>query len=221
MIFLDDFFDNNIPDKIYRKLNKDKGVNYHFRSDNVGQCAKMFDDFRRNHSFRYTKKEWEKYYFSMQPKEPLIIAADYIKQKYKIDLIIAKKYVHFRIIGQTWNGMINEERVVRELEKRFSNLYFKKTPYELDQDYFTDWEGYNRNTLIIGIQVKPLSYSKMNTPYQIKAKENHQKQADRYKAEFKVPHIIIYYDNNELHEPELTCDKIDTLLYFFSKKLYK
>ena len=37
----------------------------------------------------------------------------------------------------------------------------------------------------------------MNTPYQMKAKENHKTQADAYREKYKVPHIVIYYDGDE------------------------
>jgi len=215
LLFHNDYFDNEIPDNIYRKLNKDRGVNYHFRSDNVGKCSLLYDDFRRS-GLKFTKKNWEKYYFKRQSKEPLIEASDYIKQKYKIDLVTAKKYVHFRVIGQTWNGMINEENIIKELEKEYLNIYFLKTEYEKDEQYFTDWEAWHRKTLLFGIQIKPISYSKMFTPYQLKAKENHKKQSDKYSKKYGVPHIIIYYENKKIHNKQSVLDRIDTIMFYKS-----
>ena len=215
-----DYFINVIPNDLYRKLNKDRAVNYHFRSDNVGKCAELFDSFRQDAKYAFTKKSWERYYFKNRPKQPLEIASKYIADKYDLDIIAAKKYVHYRVIGQTWNGMLIEENVIRELEQTFLNIMFVKTPYQIDEQYFTDWEAYYMNSLVkgkvllFGIQIKPLSYEKMNSPYQMKAKENHQKQADAYKEKFKVPHIIIYYDNKQIHNKEELFLKINTILVY-------
>lgn len=212
-----DYFLNVVPKEIYGKLNKDRSVNYHFRSDNVGKCAQLFEEFRKDDRFKFDKKNWERWYFANRPKEPLSIAADYIVSKYDIDLLTAKKYVHYRIIGQTWNGMMIEENVVRELEETFLNIMFLKTPYEIDEQYFTDWEAYDMKggkKLLFGIQIKPLSYQKMNTSYQQKAKENHQIQAEAYRKKFKVPHVIIYYDNKKIHDKEELFLKINTILVY-------
>lgn len=212
-----DFFLNVVPKEIYSKLNKDKSVNYHFRSDNVGKCAKIFDDFLKSGEKR-SKRNWERFYFKHQSKEPLQIASNQIADKYNIDLIVAKQYVHYRVIGQTWNGMIIEENVIRELEEVFLNIMFLKTPYEIDEQYFTDWEAYSlknrKKSLLFGIQIKPLSYEKMNTPYQLKAKENHEQQAKAYKEKFNAPHVIVYYDDKRIHDKEELVLKINTLLLY-------
>jgi hypothetical protein len=211
-----DYFLNVVPKDVYAKLNKDKSVNYHFRSDNVGKCAKIYDDFRKESNLRFNKKNWERYYFTQQPKEPLQRAAEHIAEKYDLDIIIAKKYVHYRVIGQTWNGMMIENNVIRELEEVFLNIWFEKAPYEIDEQYFTDWEAWNvkLKRRLFGIQIKPLSYDKMNTTYQLKAKENHQRQADAYTEKFQVPHIVVFYDNHKIHEKEELINKINTILVY-------
>ena len=214
-----DYFPNVIPKDIYSKLNKDQGVNYHFRSDNIGKCAKIFDEFRKS-SEKQSKAGWQRYYFKHQPKEPLQIASEYISKKYDINIDAAKKYVHYRVIGQTWNGMVTEFNIIRELEQVYHNIMFMKTDYEIDEEYFTDWEAYYMNSLVkgkvllFGIQIKPISYQKMNHPYQLKAKQNHNIQAEAYKERFKVPHVMVYYDNGKIYEAEDLFNRINTILVY-------
>jgi hypothetical protein len=52
----------------------------------------------------------------------------------------------------------------------------------------------------------------MNTPYQNQAKLNHELQRQKYKDEFKVPHFLIYYENNKLQDKQKVIDRINTLL---------
>ena len=129
--FLDDYYTKDIPDDIYRKINKDQQVNRHFRSDNVGRCAEMFDDFFKT-TPRINKRHWEKYYFNQRGKEPLVKASEFIAEKHNVDLQIAKQYVYYRVIGQTWNGMITEINVINEMEKYFRTITFMKADYEKD-----------------------------------------------------------------------------------------
>lgn len=221
--FLDDYFQNEVPNDIYRKINKDRQVNKYFRSDNVGKCAEIFDDFFKQGP-RINRKNWEKYYFQKRDKTPLIEASEFIADKYEIDLQIAKKYVHYRVIGQTWNGMITEINIVNEMEKYFRTITFLKADYEKDEQYFTDWEAYNMQrgkTLLFGIQIKPISYQKMNSPYQLKAKENHNRQAEEYTKKFKVPHFVVYYEDRKIHNPQDLFNKIDTVLLFQIKVNYE
>lgn len=212
--FLNQYYTKDIPDDIYRKINKDRQVNRHFRSDNVGRCAEMFDEFFKT-TPRINQRHWEKFYFSQRGKEPLIKASEFIAEKYNIDIQIAKQYVYYRVIGQTWNGMITEINIINEMEKYFRTITFMKADYEKDEQYFTDWEAFNMQRgkdLLFGIQIKPISYQKMNTPYQLKAKENHEKQAKEYTQKFGVPHFVVYYENRKVYNPQDLYDRIDTML---------
>lgn len=212
--FLNQYYTKDIPDDIYRKINKDRQVNRHFRSDNVGRCAEIFDEFFKT-TPRINQRHWEKFYFSQRGKEPLIKASEFIAEKYNIDIQIAKQYVYYRVIGQTWNGMITEINIINEMEKYFRTITFMKADYEKDEQYFTDWEAFNMQRgkdLLFGIQIKPISYQKMNTPYQLKAKENHEKQAKEYTQKFGVPHFVVYYENRKVYNPQDLYDRIDTML---------
>ena len=194
-------FKNTIEDKLYRQLNQDRSIKHFFRSDSVGKCMKLIDDYYKIDK-NFTKEGWVEYYLSQKPKEKLLEISEAISEKTSQDLNIIKQYVFFRVIGQTYNGFLEELNVIKELQNEFKDLDFIKGTYELDEKYFTDFECYFFGDLLFGIQVKPITYKLMNKDYQLKAKENHQKQRAQYQFMFNVPHRIIYYNENKIHEPE-------------------
>ena len=157
--------------------------------------------------------DWQTYYFDNVGLDGYMNAVDSIKKIYpELDNLTVDKYVHFRIIGQTWNGFVNELNVINELDDEFENIDFFKAPYILDEMYFTDWEAYIGNTKLFGIQIKPITYKYMNTPYQIMAKANHEKQRDLYKEKYGVPHYIFYYENNKLYDKQYAINQINTCM---------
>jgi hypothetical protein len=206
-----ELYKSKIPKNLYSKLNKDGKLLRMFWSSNVGKCAKLFDDYYQSVSGNITKDGWSDYYMSTIDKEVLNKISDYIVQTYACSESDAKEHVYFRIVGQTWNGMIKELHLINILSKEFLNAEFEKTNYELDERYFTDWEAYSFGTLLFGIQIKPISYRNMNSPYQLKAKESHQAQADAYKEKYGVPHIIIYYNGDDFHDRDYVFNQINTM----------
>ncbi len=67
--------------------------------------------------------------------------------------------VRFRIICETWNGVILRERnTVKTLEYLYPHLQFKKVSGETDHKYAIDVEVYDKGVLKIGLQIKPKSY---------------------------------------------------------------
>ena len=94
-------------------------------------------------------------------------------------------YVFFRVLGQTYNGFVTELNVMQEVQLEFPNLDMLKSTYDLDENYFTDFECYDKDTLVFGSQVKPISYKYMSSPYQIKAKQNHEVQRNHTLASTK------------------------------------
>lgn len=196
---------------LYKQLNKDRSLSYFFRSDRVGKCIQLIDDCYHKHNGILDSSDWEKYYFERMPIEPFGEATTYILKNYDVTISEAKKYVFYRVIGQTWNGLREEMNIIEELTEEFPNIHFKKAPYEIDEKYFTDYEAYMNGNLLFGIQIKPLSYDKMMHPYQLKAKANHEFQREQYKEEFKVPHILIFYQNHFLHNKEYVINQINTI----------
>jgi len=207
-----ELYESKIPKNLYSKLNKDAKLMRMFWSSNVGKCAKLFDDYYQSVGGNVTKNGWSNYYMSTIDKKVLNKISNYIANTYSCSESDSKEHVYFRVVGQTWNGMIKELHLISILSKEFLNVEFEKTNYELDECYFTDWEAYSFGNLLFGIQIKPISYKNMNSPYQMKAKENHQIQANAYKEKYSVPHIVIYYDGNDFYDKDYVFNQINTIL---------
>ena len=189
-----EIFRHAIPSEIYQKINGDRGIGEQMDPKKMGMCMELISDYLSQEP-NPTKKGWEDYYFSIQPKEPLIEASNYLINELGIDQTNAKRYVYFRIIGQTWNGMVNEFRVIEQLQEKFPTIEFKKTDFKKDNELFTDWEGFtNSGELLFGIQVKPITYYFMGQDWQLKVKESHKGKIQTYENLYHVPHYMVYYD---------------------------
>ena len=195
----------------FRKLNKDKRISNLFRSSSVGKCSKIFDDYYKSVKV-LEPSEWYLFYKSVMGVSILKDVTYKLLEITSLDELTCYEYTKFRVLGQTWNGMLTEISLINELQEKFPNVEFKKADYDLDENYFTDWEAYSKGKLFLGLQVKPITYKFMNTPYQNQAKLNHDVQRTKYKNEFKVPHFLIYYDNGKLHEKENVVNQINILL---------
>jgi hypothetical protein len=204
-------FELDIDKKKFSLLNKSKKISWLFRSTKVEKCAKIFDDYYRSTS-EVTPSGWFLFYKSVMGIEVLQQVAEKIREIEGIDIETCYNYTKFRILGQTWNGMLNEIDLINLLRQEFPKIEFRKADYDLDHNYFTDWEVYSNGKLILGLQIKPITYMYMNTPYQMQAKLNHEEQMKRYRDKYKVPHFLIYYENNKIYEKEKVLDKINILL---------
>ena len=204
-------FKYDIPNSLYQKLKKNTKLSRMFWSSNVGKCSELFDLFMRDNNYSFDDKEWVRYYFDNTGKDVLNDISNYIVDTHSCSLVDAKKYVFHRILGQTWNGMIKEIELIDQLKLEFPNIDFNKTTHDIDENYFTDWEAYS-GVLLFGIQIKPISYKNMSSPFQLKSKEHHQKQLQLYKKTFNVPHIIIYYQDNTFYDKEYVLNQINTIL---------
>jgi hypothetical protein len=79
--------------------------------------------------------------------------------------------VRYRVICETWNGIIVRERnTIRSLQRIFPNLLFRKTLGEFDHKYAVDYEVINDGKLAYALQIKPKSYTG-NAPYLITARQ--------------------------------------------------
>ena len=78
--------------------------------------------------------------------------------------------VRFRVICETWNGVIVRERnTVQNLLNQFPNTEFRKVSGEMDHTFAVDYELYKNGVLTSAIQIKPQSYT-WNAPYIQKAR---------------------------------------------------
>lgn len=78
--------------------------------------------------------------------------------------------VRFRVICETWNGVIVRERnTILSLQRQFPDYEFRKVAGETDHRYAVDYEVYKNGILSSAIQIKPPSYT-WNAPYITKAR---------------------------------------------------
>ena len=100
--------------------------------------------------------------------------------------------VRFRVICETWNGVILRERnTIEVLQNLYPHYEFKKVSGEVDHKYAVDVEVYKQGVLIIGLQIKPKSYLS-KAPYIIKATSANTKKNNEFYRIFgvKVVNVI-------------------------------
>lgn len=112
--------------------------------------------------------------------------------------------VRYRVICETWNGIIiREKNTIRVLKTIFTDLTFEKQAGDFDHRYAVDYEIKKGTELICGIQIKPKSYT-FDTPYLNKARSaNHKKNAE-YSEKFGKPVFdVISKGNGEIQNPDV------------------
>lgn len=96
------------------------------------------------------------------------------KQGNKNDITLAEcvYMVKYRILAETWNGIISrEQNTISKLSNKYSHLDFVKTEGDFDYKYGVDYEVFENGSLIGAIQIKPKSYQNGSTPSIQKAKK--------------------------------------------------
>jgi hypothetical protein len=94
--------------------------------------------------------------------------------------------VRYRVICETWNGVIVRERnTVQNLHKQFPNTEFRKVSGEMDHTFAVDYELYKNGVLTSAIQIKPQSYT-WNAPYIQKARNANKHKNQEYLKKFGV-----------------------------------
>lgn len=153
-----DIFVNKLDRDRFESTNKiwnDYGLN---SRKNVGTVTDLITQVEFKN-----KEEWEAYYYEHgRSKEYLAkVGADLHKLAPHLTLDECIESVRFRVICQTWNGVIIRERnTIKELTHLFGDTFtFKKTNGDFDADYAVDYEMFHDNVLILGIQIKPTSYN--------------------------------------------------------------
>jgi len=109
--------------------------------------------------------------------------------------------VRFRVICETWNGIVlREHNTISTLKNKFPLLSFIKKAGDFDHKYAVDYEVYQNSMLICGIQIKPKSYT-YSTPYVNKARKANQQKNAHYFQEFGKPVFdIISSSNGIVHD---------------------
>ena len=92
--------------------------------------------------------------------------------------------VRFRVICETWNGIIlRENNTVATLQRLFPNLTFEKAEGEMDHTYAVDFQVFKSGKLVCAIQVKPKTYQS-NAPYIQKARAANANKYAAYKEKY-------------------------------------
>jgi hypothetical protein len=112
--------------------------------------------------------------------------------------------VRFRVICETWNGIIvREKNTINTLKGIFPDYYFDKKDGDFDHQYAVDYEMKKDSEIICGIQIKPISYT-FNTPYLNRAKSANFRKNAAYSERFgKQVFDIISKSNGEIQNPEI------------------
>lgn len=174
---------------------------------------KLIDDYYHSTDL-FTAAGWENYYLTPQREDRLGTIIETISKLLNASQEDVYDYVFLRVLGQTYNGYVNELNIIAELQKEFPELDLLKATFELDQNYFTDFECYYKDKLVFGSQIKPISYKLMSSGYQLKAKQNHEAQRQAYIEKFKAPHFIVFYNNGQIVDKQKILEKINIILHF-------
>lgn len=123
---------------------------------------------------------------------------------HELTLEECEECVRFRVICETWNGIIlRENSTIGVLTDRFPMLSFEKTSGEVDHTYAVDFEVFCAGSLICGIQIKPQSYT-WNAPYIVKARTANKAKNAAYTKLKGVPVFdIISKTNGEIQSPQV------------------
>lgn len=99
--------------------------------------------------------------------------------------------VRFRVICETWNGIIlRENNTVATLQRLFPNLTFEKAKGEMDHTYAVDFQVFKSGKLVCAIQVKPKTYQS-NAPYIQKARAANANKYAAYKEKYGVSVLTV------------------------------
>lgn len=112
--------------------------------------------------------------------------------------------VRFRVICDTWNGVIfREANTIKNLRSIFPLFEFRKTPGEVDYTYAVDYEVFQGGRQLFGLQIKPKSYT-WNAPYILNARRANSVKNRTYTNLKGVPVFnVISKSNGEIENIEV------------------
>jgi len=150
-----------------------------------------------------SKEEWEEYYYEHgRSKEYLVEVGkrlySHVKPSLDITLEECVECVRFRVICETWNGIVlREPNTINTINIATDEKFeFRKTSGDHDIDYAVDFEMYFEETLVCGIQIKPTSYYTSDADYIFFAKQTNKKKNEEYEQKHGVPVFTITSSSN-------------------------
>lgn len=128
-----------------------------------------------------------------------------ISKSIDISFEVCLECVKFRIIGETWNGVIiREKNTIMSLQRIFPEIEFRKTSGDIDHTYAIDYELYKNNNLLAAIQIKPQSYITGYAHYLVAAREANKRKNLAYTSLNDVPVMdVISKSNGEILNHEI------------------
>jgi hypothetical protein len=117
---------------------------------------------------------------------------------HNISLNECKECVRFRIICETWNGIVMRE--MKTIEKMNflldKNCKLVSTSGEKDYKYGVDYELYENEELICGLQIKPITYKSSKSRAVQKARNANKRKNILYKQDFGKDVCYVYSKSN-------------------------
>ncbi|MDE6269017.1 MAG: MjaI family restriction endonuclease [Muribaculaceae bacterium] len=115
---------------------------------------------------------------------------------YDLSLNECIECVRFRVICETWNGIIlRENNTISSLHRLFPNLTFEKVDGEMDHTYAVDFQVFNSGYLMCAIQIKPKTYLG-SAPYIRKARIANENKYAAYKEKYGAPVLTVISKTN-------------------------
>ncbi|MGB0932094.1 MAG: hypothetical protein ACPGVB_15025 [Chitinophagales bacterium] len=141
-------------------------------------------------------------------------------QKYcNVELTLSEAFecVRFRVICETWNGIVVRERAtIQTLQRHFPKIDFRVSDGERDYQYAIDYELFLDDKLLGAIQIKPKSYQG-NQSYLQKAKKANQRKHRAYFNAYK--RNVRYIFANHQGEILNTDDFLEKLKKYYKKHI--
>lgn len=135
--------------------------------------------------------------------------AEKLAARCNISLEKAINYVYIRVLDETWKGYETELNAAKDMEpicNQYSNLTISHADLMKDNQYAVDFEIFQGENLILGVQIKPTTYRDSSNPGVIRDKKTNEQKNQNYYNEFGAKVLYLYTDwgkvvnMNELQE---------------------
>lgn len=139
--------------------------------------------------------------------------------KVDINVDIAVKITHYRVVRETWNGIAaREKNTIEFLSKAIPEATFKNVDGHRDAKYAIDYEIYIGRKRLAGLQIKPKSYMDDSKDYIKDAMELNEDKNNKYTNKYGVGVIYAYSKiSGELYNSEII-DEIMNLITIYKKE---
>lgn len=188
-----DVFVNKLDPNKFRATNNTWNLLGLNSPESVGMVSELI-----NQKLFLSKEEWEVYYYVHgRNKEHLAQVGQklYDAMKSTLDITLEEciECVRFRVICETWNGIIvREVNTIKQLDLMYDNKFtYTKTSGDFDFQYAVDYEMFYKGKLLCGIQIKPSSYETSDAEYIARAKRCNGEKNAKYEEIFNVPVVTL------------------------------